>query len=159
MKKIILATVAALTLASPAFAADFTGPRAGVSLGFADDDAFGFEALTYGVNAGYDFNLGSAVVGGTLEYQDSSEDGIGRELSAVVRAGGKVNEGVLAYVLGGYTNLSVEGTGIELDGLRTGAGVEVALGGQAYGQFEYRYSNYELDLDGHQMMAGVGIRF
>lgn len=159
MKKFILASVAALTLASPAFAADFTGPRVGAGVGFADDDAFGFEAFTYGVNAGYDFDLGGAVVGGTLEYQDSSEDGVGRDLSAIARVGGKVSDTALLYGLVGYTNLSAEGTGIELDGVRTGAGVEVALGGQAYGQFEYRYSNYELDLDGHQMMAGVGIRF
>ena len=35
--------------------------------------------------------------------------------------------GVLLYGLAGYTNLSAEGTGVELDGWRLGAGVEVAL--------------------------------
>jgi outer membrane immunogenic protein len=159
MKKFILASVAALTLASPAFAADFTGPRVGATVGFADDDFAGFEAFTYGVNAGYDIAMGKAVVGATVEYQDSSEDGLGRDLSAVVRAGGKASDNVLLYGLLGYTNLGIEGTSVELDGVRVGAGTEVAFGSKVYGQFEYRYSNYELDGEAHQMVVGLGVRF
>jgi outer membrane immunogenic protein len=158
--KLAAAVLAATTaFATPAFAADFTGPRVAVNVGLADDDFGGAEAFTYGINAGYDFDLGGAVVGGTIEYQDSSEDGAGRDLSATVRAGGKAGENVLIYGLAGYTNLGVEDADFNLDGFRTGAGVEVALGSNAFGQVEYRYSNYELDVDGHQFVVGVGFRF
>lgn len=159
MKKMILASLAALCFATPALAADFTGPRVGVTAGFADDDFAGFEAFTYGVNVGYDYDLGKTVIGGTLEYQDSEEDGFGRDLSATARIGAKATDKVLVYALGGYTNLSAEGTGIELDGVRVGAGVEADLGKNFFGGVEYRYSNYELDVDGHQMVLGLGFRF
>jgi outer membrane immunogenic protein len=158
-KFVFVASLLALTASAPALAADFTGPRVGATIGFADDDFAGTEAFTYGVNAGYDFDLGKLVVGGTVEYQDSSEDGVGRDISATARLGGKVGERVLIYGLAGYTNLGVEDTNIELDGFRVGAGVEVAITPHVYGQVEYRYSNYELDVDTHQMLLGIGYRF
>ena len=67
-----------------------------------------------------------------------------------------------------------------VDGYRLGAGVEQLFGRNAYGKIEYRYSNYsnidfsddfdldgldaedfdtKIDLDRHQVMAGIGIRF
>src|SRR3546814_13386753 len=60
------------------------------------------------------------------------------------------------------------------DGFRVGAGVEQLFGPTAYGKLEYRYSNYSnlehnregttdlsrnIDLDRHQVVAGVGFRF
>ena len=164
MKTALLASLAALAvsipaLSAPAHAADFTGPRVGAVIGFADDDFAGTEAFTYGLNIGYDFDLGGLVAGGTLEWQDSEEDGVGRDLSAVARLGGKVGENALIYGLAGYTNLSAEGTGIELDGYRVGAGVEVAFTDNVFANVEYRYSNYELDAETHQMVVGLGFRF
>jgi outer membrane immunogenic protein len=153
------AFLAAATFATPCMAADFTGPRIGATIGLADDDFAGAEVFTYGVNAGYDFDLGKAVVGGTIEYQDSSEDGFGRNLAATVRAGVKATDNVLVYGLVGYTNQGVEDSDIELDGIRAGAGVEVALGKGAFGQVEYRYSNFEADVEGHQFVLGIGYRF
>ncbi len=65
-------------------------------------------------------------------------------------------------------------TGQSIDGYRIGAGVEQKLGSNAYAKLEYRYSNYDdlkfdddvfgaealnVDLDRHQVVAGVGIRF
>ncbi|HEX8535494.1 MAG TPA: outer membrane beta-barrel protein [Allosphingosinicella sp.] len=67
-----------------------------------------------------------------------------------------------------------------VDGWRLGAGVEQLLGPNLYGKVEYRYSNYrnldfsdnfdlenfesedfgtKIDLDRHQVMAGIGFRF
>jgi outer membrane immunogenic protein len=164
MKTVLLASLTTIALsiaaiAAPASAADFTGPRVGATIGFADDDFAGTEAFTYGLNVGYDFDLGGLVAGGTFEYQDSEEDGFGRDLSIVARLGGKAADNVLLYGLAGYTNLSAEGTSIELDGYRIGAGVEVALTDNVYTGVEYRYSNYELDLDAHQMALSLGYRF
>lgn len=156
MKKAFVASLVALSLSAPAAAADFTGARIGVNLGFADDDFAGTEAFTYGVEAGYDFDLGTTIAGVTAEYQDSSEDGIDRDLSVAARLGFKAGENALVYGLVGYTNLDV---GLKLDGARIGAGAEFALGTNAFAKAEYRYSDYELGVETHQMLAGVGFRF
>lgn len=159
MKKIIFASVAALALSTPAMAADFAGPYVGATVGLLDDDFAGTEVFTYGVNAGYDFDLGSTVAGVAVEYQDSSEDGVGRDLSAVGRYGFKAGENALVYGLLGYSNFAIDGTGVELDGVRAGAGVELGFGTGLLGKFEYRYSNYELGAELHQFVVGVGFRF
>jgi outer membrane immunogenic protein len=159
----LLAFAATTLFYAPAFAqsspADFTGPRVGATIGFADDDFGGTEAFTYGVDVGYDFDLGTAVVGATLEYQESGEEGFGRDISAVGRIGAKVGSNALVYGLVGYTNLSVEGTDLDLDGARIGAGVEIGSGSGLFGKAEYRYSDYEQGVDGHQMLVGLGFRF
>jgi outer membrane immunogenic protein len=67
-----------------------------------------------------------------------------------------------------------------VDGYRLGAGIEQVLGSNSYAKVEYRYSNYSnldfsddfdlddlepedfdtrIDLDRHQIMAGIGFRF
>ena len=67
-----------------------------------------------------------------------------------------------------------------IDGWRLGAGIEQAFGPNLYGKLEYRYSNYnnldfsddfdlddfdaedfdtDINLDRHQIMAGIGFRF
>lgn len=158
----VAALACAFAASSPAFAQDgtytFTGPRIGGHVGFADDDAIGTEAFTFGVNAGYDFAIGERVIAGaTVEYQDSTEDGFSRDLSATARVGGRVGDRVLIYGLAGYTNLRV--VGINLDGVRVGAGVEVAANRNVYVNAEYRYSNYELGADGFQTLVGIGFRF
>jgi outer membrane immunogenic protein len=155
-----------LVAAAPAAAQDFSGPRVAGTVGIAGQDVGGFNhgKLTYGVNAGYDHDFGKAVVGGSVEWQDSEDNSIGRDLSATLRVGGKVSDRTLFYVLGGYTNLSANtssliGTDIKLDGARVGAGVEFRLGGKLFLNVEERYSNYELGVDGWQTVAGLGIRF
>lgn len=160
MKKMLIASVAALVLATPALAQEaptFTGARIGGNIGFADDDVFGDEAFTYGVEAGYDFDLGSAVVGIGAELQDSSDSG--RDISVVARAGAKAADNVLIYALGGYSNLKV--LGVKLDGFRIGGGVEVAVGPNAFVKFEHRYTNYDAggNDDVHQNLIGAGFRF
>ena len=95
--------------------------------------------------------------------------------------GFKASPSTLIYAKGGYTNLAVEAKyegpddsrefDNNADGFRLGAGVEHAFGPNAYGKVEYRYSNYNniehnavdlarsIDLDRHQVVAGVGFRF
>jgi outer membrane immunogenic protein len=155
-----------LVAAAPAAAQDFSGPRVAGTVGVVGNDVGGFShgQLTYGVNAGYDHDFGKAVVGGSVEWQDSEDNDIGRDLSATLRVGGKVSDKALIYVLGGYTNLSANtssliGTDIKLDGARVGLGAEFRLGGKLFLNVEERYSNYELGVDGWQTVAGIGIRF
>jgi outer membrane immunogenic protein len=111
----------------------------------------------------------------------------GRDIYLGARAGFKATPNTLVYAKGGYTNarygfLGTDGEvsdeqHIDTDGWRVGAGVEQKLGANAFAKIEYRYSNYsnaevdfepegvpdtdpfDVDLDRHQVMAGVGWRF
>jgi outer membrane immunogenic protein len=111
----------------------------------------------------------------------------GRDIYVGARAGFKATPSTLLYAKGGYTNARYNfiGTGgevedrrnIDTDGWRVGAGVEQKVGSNAFAKLEYRYSNYskaevdfepegipdtdpfDVDLDRHQVMAGVGWRF
>ncbi|WNO54168.1 outer membrane protein [Stakelama saccharophila] len=163
-----------------------------------DEDTDGF---LYGVEAGYDVAVGNkAVVGIEGELSDSTAetdpyDGdaqfgygnveTGRDLYIGARAGILATPSTLVYAKGGYTNARLDLTTdygerindehYNLDGYRIGAGVEQAIGGNAYAKVEYRYSNYgdarlefddgsntdnfSVDTDRHQLVAGVGMRF
>ncbi|TKD51506.1 outer membrane protein [Sphingomonas baiyangensis] len=109
----------------------------------------------------------------------------GRDIYLGARVGALATPNTLVYAKGGYTNarlnvLGGDGTTVldenfELDGWRAGAGVEQAIGTNTYAKLEYRYSNYSnanfeffdgattsdfsIDTDRHQVVAGVGIRF
>lgn len=112
------------------------------------------------------------------------EIGIGRDLYIGGRLGFTVTPRTLVYAKAGYTNTSIESTfsGVgdsldfdtNVDGYRLGAGVEQMLGTNAFIKAEYRYSNYsdlqfddelfadedlDIDIDRHQVLAGVGFRF
>jgi outer membrane immunogenic protein len=114
-----------------------------------------------------------------------SDFDMGRDLYLGARAGYAVTPSTLLYAKGGYTNarlniLASDGatdtrTNADLDGWRAGAGVEQMLNDNVYAKVEYRYSNYQkgefeapsglesdrfdVDLDRHQVMVGVGARF
>jgi outer membrane immunogenic protein len=120
---------------------------------------------------------------------DESIDGFtssietGRDLYVGARLGAQVAPSTLVYAKGGYTNTSIEAAfeddsdrfefDTNVDGWRLGAGVERLFGPNMYGKIEYRYSNYnnvdfqgdegdleaDIDLDRHQVVAGVGWRF
>lgn len=158
MKKIILASVAALALATPAFAAetaDFSGPRVSIAAGLADDDVVGDDAFAYGAEVGYDWNMNGVVLGLSAEIGDTDETG--RELGATARIGGVVGKNLLLYGLGGYSNLNAGGFNFE--GIQVGAGAELALGKQAFVKYEHRYANYDAGVEFHQNLLGVGLRF
>ncbi|HTG37442.1 outer membrane protein [Sphingomonas sp.] len=212
---IAAALVASTAFAAPAFAQTvdptFTGPRIAVLGGYdgirpgSSEDIDGVDqtvdGFLYGVEAGYDFGFGGAVVGVEAELTDSTgevetnrvnpntfgfgEVSTGRDIYVGARVGAQVTPGTLLYAKGGYTNarlnlLGGDGTTIrdenyELDGWRLGAGVERAIGTNAFAKVEYRYSNYEsanfefadggttpnfdVDTDRHQVVAGLGWRF
>ena len=167
MTRYLLAAAVAFTVATPAAAQDapaaapaptFNGGHFGVNVGFADDDIFGTEIFTYGVEAGYDADLGNVVVGATAEFQDSKDTG--RDLSIVGRAGFKPTSNVLVYGLAGYSNLKVF-DGFKLDGIRVGGGVEFkpVSGSPVSIKLEQRYTNYELGAEAYQSVLGLGFRF
>lgn len=180
---IALAAVAA----TPALAQDerppFTGPRVEVIGGYDnvqpgnDNSDKAAEGFTYGVGIGYDFQMGSAVLGLEAELAEStgkitgqdidfSGDSLRLEADRDIYVGGRVGFAVapstLLYAKAGYTNFRVQsryqnttGTafdqGVTLDGWRAGVGLEQRfslLGPSGFIKAEYRYSHYgNINLD------------
>ncbi|SEH13040.1 outer membrane immunogenic protein [Sphingopyxis sp. YR583] len=113
---------------------------------------------------------------------DELRIGAGRDIYIGGRLGFAVSPRTLLYAKAGYTNAAIDvryddGTTVEKarpkgDGYRVGAGLEQKLGlfgTGGYGRLEYRYSNYgnvEYDgtsvganIDRHQILVGLGVRF
>ena len=165
MRNIILAAAfGMLAVASPAMAQDesstFTGARVGVELGVVDDNFLGTSEGTYGFNAGYDFDLGGAVVGVTATYIDTfGNDNFGvRELGLSGRVGGKVTPRTLVYASGGYSDIDANGLPGSISGVKVGLGLEQSFG-NLYANVETRYGNYEAGLELYQTAIGFGVRF
>jgi len=178
--KIRFCALAASTLlvAVPAHA-QFSGPRIEGRLAYdsveatietgdplATDDSE--SAISYGVEGGYDLQLGQFVVGAYAGLEGSNlrdcqevfgDDegciGQGRNLYVGARAGFAVAPRVLLYAKGGYSNGSVEvdyndnGNGIgdfeasdSFDGYHLGVGGEFAVVAGLYGRIEYVRTDY-----------------
>jgi len=178
MKTVIFAAMAAaVALSAPAFAQDgstFVGPRAEVIAGYdsvkTNSNGLGNpDGFLYGVGLGYDFNLGGAVAGVEAEIADSTtkRNFVGGSLNAARdiyvggRIGAPIGDTALLYAKAGYTNARIEtlGIGENGDGVRVGAGLEYKLASNVYVKGEYRYSNYQDDVERHQVVGGLGLRF
>jgi outer membrane immunogenic protein len=174
MKSVIFAAIAAASLSTTAFAQDdaaFAGGRAEVVTGYdaLDSNSNGLgtlDGVLYGVALGYDIQHGNIVLGFEGEIADSTGKAFGvetdRDIYLGARLGTVIGGSALAYVKAGYTNAAIDipGFGSETgSGIRAGAGVEYKLGGQLFVKGEYRYSNYEGDVERHQIVGGLGIRF
>lgn len=169
-------------------AAPFTGPRVEAIIGYdtADVEGENSDGLVYGGGIGYDFNLGGAIAGIEAELSDSTIDecisGVdvagdelcvqaGRDIYVGGRIGTVLGSNTLLYGKAGYVNgranlqYDAPGTvddfddGVNLDGVRLGAGVEFALSGNVFAKTEYRYSNFEQGYEKHQLVGGIGFRF
>ena len=147
------------------------------------------DSAVYGINAGYDLSLGGAFVGvegelstsdGSTSFPDSfdgAREGLetGGQYYVGARAGFALTPGIAAYAKVGYTSLDTKaftssGSLAELqentDGIRYGAGLQVALPGPLEGRLEYRRSKYDdlADIDQgeattDQIVAGLALRF
>lgn len=174
--KFVIAATSAALFAMPASAQEtsFAGAHVAALAGYdsVDLNIAGVDnpdGFLYGVAAGYDLQSGNAVYGIEVEAADStSKIEFGgatvaktkRDLYAGVRVGYAMGP-ALIYAKGGYTNARVEalGTSANGDGFRLGAGVDYMLGANMFVRGEYRYSNYEADVERHQLLAGLGFRF
>jgi outer membrane immunogenic protein len=164
------------------------GLRVEVMTGYEDasfDSLRDAGGLLYGVGVGYDLAAGRFRFGLEAEASDSTAkecsvfagndicSKTGRDLYAGARVGGMVADSVLLYGKVGYTSfretnrITPVGGGTtsvvhpELDGLRLGAGTEIAIGAKTFVKAEYRFSNYEAaaGFDKHQGVIGFGLRF
>jgi outer membrane immunogenic protein len=167
-----VATAAALAFASPAMAQGAVAPagfRVEGLVGYdrPGTDGFHESGVLFGLGAGYDIALGNTVsLGIDAEATDSTAKKDGLSTGRDLYAGGRVNFGISPkanlYIKGGYTNGRLKASGLSganLDGFRVGAGGQMLVSGKAYVGAEYRYSNYELGVDRHQVALTLGTRF
>lgn len=203
MTKFLTATaaMAAAFAATPALAQDDSGAPGGFFVGAlagyegvevtSTDGSVTADASSavYGVNAGFDLNLGNAFVGveGELSTSDGSTSFPGTFAGARegletngqyylgARAGLALSPGIAAYGKIGYTALDTRaftssGSLADLeentDGLRFGGGLQVQLPGALEARVEYRRSTYKDLADAsqgeastNQIVAGIGLRF
>jgi outer membrane immunogenic protein len=156
MKKLIVTTAIALGLmATPAMASDFAGPRIEVTAGV-DDVTGGIDPtdVTYGAALGYDLQIGKVVAGVEATAANVFDRA---DLGAAARLGYVVNENVLAYARGGYSNLDLGARSV--DGLTVGGGLEVNVTDSVFTKVEYRYTDFEQGLGRHGGLVGIGVRF
>lgn len=158
---VAIAAASAIFLGSSAHAEDkpFTGPYVAGEVSVTDDDFAGTQEGSWGVEAGYDHDIGSAVIGGRVNYgRLFDDDDMGfSDVSVLARIGMKPARNVLVYGLGGYSHLDFDaGTS---DGFKLGLGAEMALGKGLTARLETRYGNYEDGLDLYQTAVGIGYRF
>lgn len=113
---------------------DWTGFYVGGSLGYADASevsaAFDDDGLTYGVHAGYDYDFGSFVLGGELEFSGFDLADGTNEVDSVARA--KMRAGydagaLLPYLTVGYAAMTVGGLDATDDGAFYGIGMDYML--------------------------------
>ena len=178
MKKLVMtAAVCAAAFATPAFAQDesnFAGPYVGLYAGYdhvtiSDGvDSGSKDGVAFGALAGYNFDLGSAVVGIEAELGDAStrqeevdiftlgDRGVlSANFDAFIgaRAGVKASDTMLIYAKAGYAHTSAklqydDGAGSTfaesdtLDGVRVGGGIDYAVSSKILLRAEYRYSDY-----------------
>jgi outer membrane immunogenic protein len=151
--------------------------------------AAGYDFQMGGVIAGIEGEFADSDVNGAASDLFSTGDSFrlntDRDLYLGARLGVAVSPSTMIYVKGGYTNAKFEGrfdngagtifnNGVTADGYRVGAGMEQKfnlLGPSGFIKAEYRYSNYknldigendydrQIDVDRHQAVIGLGIRF
>jgi outer membrane immunogenic protein len=164
-----------------------------------DDEAnlngLGGEGVFGELSAGYDYDFGSWVLGAVVDARysgiestlDLGSGGASASIDAkadygfdiLARAGVKMTESTLAYVIGGYSwqNFEIEGSDgigslVEWDssGFSVGGGLEAAVTDKVTVGIEYRYSQYdgedfdsggllELEPSFHTTRVGVKYKF
>lgn len=158
---------------------DGSGQDSGESEGLLYGGQVGYDFRTGGVVLGIEGEATGSTTDtratGLLVPNDVTTLDAGRDLYVGGRVGALLSPVAMVYAKGGYTNAQVDvdyraGNSTtrfksELDGFRVGAGLEYQLNPGMYVKGEYRYSNYssidgyDTDLDRHQLLGGIGIRF
>lgn len=202
-RHILLAATATAAIfeTAPAAAADFSGLRAEVNAARASDSVRADldngtspftrknDDVSFGLEAGYDLDLGSLVVGPYVgvDFPNVDEcDGVfgsdefcykaKRNFNLGARAGFKIAGPILAYGKVGYssgrfrnvyedlTDPTADREGTESQrGIHFGAGAEIAIA-RFYAKAEYLRTEYDegdlgFDVARDQVKLGVGIRF
>ena len=154
MRKVLLPLLASLAVASPAMANEArVEARGGV---FWSD---GYTQDSYGVAAGYDFDLGQTLFAGAEVSADKIADtGTKVAFGLTGRAGVKTGEAGKLFIASGYTTETC--SNCDNDSVHLGAGYEHKFAGNLYGKVEYRHFFLDQNRpDGNAVVAGLGVKF
>lgn len=155
----VVAAPPAPVMAAPVYtnASDWGGFYGGASLGYADvegDTVLGTDisGMTYGLHGGYNYDMGSYVIGGELEYSmanDITDDTTGLEADSVLRAKARFGYDAgafMPYATIGAAQLTTSGAVDDSDtGYLYGVGVDyklrdnVVLGAEV---LQHRFDDY-----------------
>lgn len=168
------APVAVAPAPAPA-GADWTGFYAGANLGYGQLEAEGFdedtEGATYGLHAGYLYDLGSLVVGAEVEYDvtDITDEATGIDLDSVARLKGRLGYDAgafLPYVTAGAAQASTSGAlEAEDNGYFAGLGVDyqvsqnIRVGAEV---LQHQFEDFDgtgTDIDATTASVRVGFTF
>jgi outer membrane immunogenic protein len=151
---------------------DLGGIVAGVEAEYLESTAEQeFDETVDGINVTGGFEVGRDIyIGGRIGFRAGPS-------TLVYGKAGYTNTSIETKFEGGGDRFEFDSN---VDGWRLGAGIEQLFGPRAYGKLEYRYSKYNkldvsddfdldefesedfqtrIDLDRHQVLAGVGFRF
>lgn len=179
INKLSTITAAVVLAGSPAFSqdayswsTDWTGGYIGAQLGYANvgTSLAGVDGGDFigGIIAGYDYDFGTWVMGGGLDYDMSSIDLSGAAkvenvFRAKLRAGYKIDAGLL-YATAGWARASTDTLG-DSDGYLIGAGYDYqmsggySLGGEVlYHKFD-DYNKTGVDVDATTFQLRAAYRF
>lgn len=154
----------------------------GVAYGAAVGYDFAIGGLVAGVEAELSDSTGKQEVDESIDAPFGYTIETGRDIYVGGRLGFLAAPSTLIYGKAGYTSTKIDGRiddetdgaidfDQKVDGWRLGAGVEQMLASNSYAKLEYRYSKYgdlefddsdaelDIDLDRHQIVAGIGFRF
>ncbi|KRS10793.1 membrane protein [Roseovarius atlanticus] len=168
-------TIVAAPQPAPAptnFGPNWTGAYGGVQLGYGDVDtnvSGSDDGVIGGLTAGYDYDFGTFVLGGGLDY-DFADIGVANNAAtlenvfrAKVRGGYKLGDGLL-YATGGYAQAETDNLGSD-DGYFIGGGYEhmitqnFSMGGELlYHEFD-NYGGTAVDVEATTLQVRGTFRF
>ena len=165
------AAVAPAPVVAPVFT--WTGFYAGLNAGFitAKDQGVNDSSFTVGARFGFDYQVGSLVVGVLADADYSGLDVNGLESRFVgqvnARVGFLAQPSLLLYATGGYSYVDINAAGVSYaNGWNVGAGVEYRINANWSTFVEYRYHDLRTegtlasrDVDAHTVKVGVNYRF
>ena len=151
----ILAAVAAIALATPAFAQDnaaFVGVRAEVAAGVASVDAINADTAVLSGTLGVDAPLNANWTIGAETTVTEDEFGV------AARLGYAVSPRTLVFGRVGYADFD-NARNFSDQGLALGAGVEHRLTERLFVTTQYRYTDFDQGDGAHGALIGLGYRF
>jgi outer membrane immunogenic protein len=171
MKKFVCAAFVAAVLSTPALAADFSGPYAGIGAtvdnvqGSGPLEGFGTNGVGATAFAGYDMALGNTFIGIEANADLNTADVAGIKAKwgwgASVRTGYKLNESTGVYARAGYQRNKVSGGGASAwgEGVRLGGGLETGISSNVSLRAEFNHVNYEFNLINNQGVVALVFGF
>lgn len=169
---------APVIVADPVPIYDWTGFFVGAQIGYADVEAdtgatsLDDDGFTYGLRAGYDYDFGTFVLGGIVQYDEldiTLGEGAGAiDVENVLRVGARagLDSGRnLFYLTAGYANADTDAIG-DADGYFAGVGYEVFLTQNVTAGAELLYHEFDdfddaptVEADATTLALSVNYRF